>query len=341
MESGAGVTEYGVVPEFGGGRALRGEVLSTPTYAMNFMAKKSYKGPRMEPAVMRMSFDVDADVKYLDLSQCASILNRRFYKQGIQWAVARITFVDTTGLANGTVNVQKIPTTWVAANSWKKSEAAWDQMNEKAMEFAEGVKPRYYDYKIHMDQTHVASGFANNLLPVGITTATAGEWLASEFVIPDEGANTVQSFYVHMTGADNANGKGLVVGYERSRALPFDPDPRTFADLSENWISQVFNQGTLQTSEVLDDLEDTNDGLPYYDNYIGGATLDQNEIVDEVVFRGTAQRPAPGSRLSIGGFTAPCGLIRINQLAGATLRMYVDLVPGSHRGYLCEKMGDM
>lgn len=296
----------------------------------------------MDPATMRMSFDVDSDVKYLDLSQCASILNRRAYKQGIQWAVARITFVDTTGLANGTVNVQKIPTTWVAANSWKKSEAAWDRMNQHAMEFAEGVKPRYYDYKIHMDQSHVAGGFAQNLLPVGIAPGTQGEWLASEFVIPDEGANTVQSFRVHMMGADNANGKGLVQGYQLSRALPFSPDPVTFTTLSENWISQVFNQGTLQTSEVLDDLEDTNDAPPYtYPNYIGSSAFPQNEIVDEVVFRNTAQRPAPGSRLSIGGFTAPCGLIRIDQLAGATLRMYVDLVPGSHRGYLCESMEDM
>lgn len=295
----------------------------------------------MDPAVMRMSFDIEADVKYLDVSQCASILNRRFYNQGIQWAIARITFVDTLGIANGTVNVQKIPTTWVAANAWKKSEAAWDRMNDNAMEFTPGVKPRYYDYKIHMDQTHVASGFATNLLPVGITPATAGEWQASKFVIPDEGTNTVTTYKVHMMGDDNVNGKGLVKGYALSRALPYDPDPRTFADLSENWISQVFNQGTLQTSEVLDDLEITNDGLPYDDSYIGGAMFPLNEIVDEVVFRNTADRPAPGSRLSIGGFTAPCGLIRIDQLAGATLRMYVDLVPGSHRGYLCEKMGDM
>lgn len=305
------------------------------------MAKKRYKGPRMDPAVMRMSFDMIGDVHYLDLSQCASILNRRFYKQGIQWAVARITFVDTLGTANGTVNVQKLPTSWVVGNAWKKGQAVWDQMNEHAMEFAEGVKPRYYDYKIHMDTSHVAGGFASNLLPVNVTPATAGEWLASEYVIPDEGTNTVTSFNVKMTGGDDGNAKGLVTGYALSRALPFDPDPRTFGNLSENWMSQVFNQGTLQTSEVLDDLEATNDGLPYDENYWGGGALPYNEIVDEVVFRNTAQRPAPGSRLSIGGFTAPCGLIRIDQLAGSNIRMYVDLVPGTHRGYLCEPMGDM
>ena len=214
-------------------------------------------------------------------------------------------------------------------------------MNEHAMEFAEGVKPRYYDYKIHMDTSHVAGGFASNLLPSGVTPALAGEWLPSEYVIPNEGTNTVTTFQVKMTGGDDVSAKGLVQGYALSRALPFDPDPRTFGDLSENWMSQVFNQGTLQTSEVLDDLEATNDGLPYDNDYIGSAANPVNEIVDEVVFRNTAQRPSPGSRLSISGFTAPCGLIRIDQLAGSNIRMYVDLVPGSHRGYLCEKMEAM
>jgi uncharacterized protein YceK len=305
------------------------------------MAKKNYKGPKMEPAVMRMSFDVDPDVKYLDLSQCASILNRRFYKQGIQWAVAGITFVDQAGTANGAVTVSKLPTSWVVGQAWKKGADAWHKMNDIAMQEAEGVKPKYYDYKIHFDQTHVASNFNTNLLPLNITTATAGEWLASQYVIPNEGTNTVTTYDVHMIGNDNANGKGLIKGYALSRALPFDPDPRTFSNLNDNWISQVFNQGTLQTSEVLDDLESTNDALPYDDSYYGGDALPYDEEVDEIVFRGTAQRPVPGSRLRIGGFTAPCGLIRINQLSGVTLRMYVDLVPGTHRGYLCESMEDM
>ena len=304
------------------------------------MASKRTKGPRMDPAVMRLSFNVDSDIKYLDLSQCASIVNRRFYQQGIQWAVARITFVDTTGTANGTVNIQKLPTSWVAGQSWKKGKAVWDMMNQKAMKLAEGVKPRYYDYKVHMDTSHVAGGFAQNLIPIRGAPAGGfypqGEWMASQYVIPNEGTNTVTTFDVKMSGNDDANAKGLVKGYGLSRALPFDPDPRTFADLSENWLSQVFNEGTLQTSEVLDDLEEQNDALPYNDAY-----AQDNEVVDEIVFRNTAQRPVPGSRLSIGGFTAPCGLIRIDQLAGATLRMYIDLVPGTHRGYLCQPMEDM
>lgn len=307
------------------------------------MANKSYKGPKMEPAVLRMSFDVDSDIKYLDLSQCASILNRRFYKQGIQWAVAGITFVDTTGAANGTVTVEKLPTSWTIGQSWKKSNDAWNQMNDEAMEFAEGVKPRYYDYKIHFDQTHRASNFNTNLLPLGFNNTQVGEWLPSRFVIPDEGTNNVTTFDVHMIGDDNANGKGLVKGYAMSRALVFSPDPRT-PDISSNWISQVFNQGTLQTSEVLNDLEGTNDVPPYDDEYLGAGVLPTSgvgELVDEVVFRGTSDRPVPGSRLRVGGFTAPCGLVRIDQLTGATLRMYVDLVPGTHRGYLCESMEDM
>lgn len=307
------------------------------------MAKKSYKGPKMEPAVLRMSFDLNADIQYLDLSQCASILNRRFYKQGIQWAVAGITFVDTDGTANGNITVETLPTSWVVGQSWKKSKDAWDRMNDEAMEFAEGVKPRYYDYKIHFDQTHRATNFANNILPRGFNNTQVGEWLPSRFVIPAEGTNTVTTFDVHMIDDDNANGKGLIKGYSMSRALVFSPDPRT-PDISSNWISQVFNQGTLQTSEVLNDLEGTNDMPPYDDDYLGAGTIPSlgvGTLVDEIIFRGTAQRPTPGSRARIGGFTAPCGLLRIDQLAGSNIRMYVDLVPGTHRGYLCESMEDM
>lgn len=292
---------------------------------------------------MRMSFDVASDVKYLDLSQCASILNRRFYKQGIQWAVAGLTFVDSGGTANGTVTIDKLPTTWTVANAWKKSKDAWNDMNEMAMEFAEGVKPKYYDYKVHFDQTHVASNFNANLLPLGFNNTQVGEWLPAEFVIPDQGTTNVTGFNVHMIGDDNANGKGLIKGYALSRALVFNPDPRT-PDISSNWISQVFNQGTNQTARVLDDLESQNDAPPYDDEYLGAGVLPTSgdgERVDEIVFRNTADRPVPGSRLRVGGFTAPCGLIRINQLSGTTLRMYVDLVPGTHRGYLCEPMEDM
>ncbi len=127
---------------------------------------------KMQPAVMRMTFDLPGDVYYLDISQCASILNRRFYRQGLNWAVAGITFVDETGGASGTVEVTKMHNTWVTSNAWEKSMRLWDRMNKEfALDMNPSVKPRYYDFKVHFDTSHVAGGFSQNIRPRGYTAA--------------------------------------------------------------------------------------------------------------------------------------------------------------------------
>ena len=50
---------------------------------------------KIEPAVTTLSFAIGTgtsgnESSYIDLSQCASLVNRRFYRQGINWAVAGI-----------------------------------------------------------------------------------------------------------------------------------------------------------------------------------------------------------------------------------------------------------
>jgi len=300
--------------------------------------------PKMQPAVMRMTFNVPADVHYLDLSQCASILNRRFYRQGLNWAVAGITFVDEDGGAAGKVSVDKLHNTWVTSNAWEKGLRVWNKMNQEfALDMNPSVKPRYYDFKVHMDTSHVAGGFAQNLIPRGYTTAQIGEWIASEVVVPQAaGGGAVNTYHVKMNGATDANAKGIIEGYQDGRSVPNSPDPDVPANLSINWMSAVFNEGTLQTAAVLQDIEDQNDETPYdLDRYPGAGILPGApftlEAVDTVVFSGTTV----SSRNRVGGFNAPCGLIRINHLAGNDLTMYLDLVPGDHRGYLCQKMTEM
>lgn len=297
--------------------------------------------PKMQPAVLRMAFDVSSDIHYLDLSQCASILNRRFYRQGLNWAVAGITFVDEAGGASGTISVEKLPNTWVTSNAWEKTMRLWNKMNKEAMEEAPSIKPRYYDFKIHFDTSHLAGSFAQNLRPRGFSTAQIGEWIGSQVVIPATDSSGVATYDLFMIGDNTAAGKGMIKGYQDSRSVPNSPDPLVPADASLNWMTAVFNEGTLQKNAVIGDLEDQNDETPYdLYNYPGGDTLPTvgtGEMVDTVHFTGTTV----SSRNRVGGFNAPCGLIRIDQLAGTTIRMYVDLVPGDHKGYLCQKMTEM
>ena len=85
---------------------------------------------------------------YLDLSQVASLVNRRFYRQGINWAVAGFKFIGATGLA-GEISITKLPNTWVLANSWEKSMRTWMKMNREALAETESVRPKFLDFKIY------------------------------------------------------------------------------------------------------------------------------------------------------------------------------------------------
>ena len=158
------------------------------------------KGRRkIEPAVKTMIFStpvIDAGGSsefYIDLSQSASLLNRRFYRQGINWAVSSIKAL-TTGFIGG-IQVQKLPETWIMSNAWMKGFKAWQKMNDEALEESESVRPRFLDFKIFADAQHHLTGSANNLLPSTFSqppgaplvnsVATPGEWEMSKYQIPD------------------------------------------------------------------------------------------------------------------------------------------------------------
>ena len=101
------------------------------------MSKRS----KIEPAVLTFTLatpGTTAGTHYVDLSQIASLVNRRFYRQGINWAVAGFKFSSTRA---GKVNVYKLPNTWVMSNAWEKAFRAWQRMNNEALQEADKDKP--------------------------------------------------------------------------------------------------------------------------------------------------------------------------------------------------------
>ena len=153
---------------------------------------KSRRGKKMQPAVQTILVNTPTVAPgatgsfTCDLSQLASLVNRRFYRQGLNWAVAGFK-IFTTG--QGSVTVKKLPNTWVMSNAWEKSFRAWQKMNNDALAEAESVRPKFLDFKVYADATHHADGFGANLLPLDgqlpiAQTYTSGEWFPSKFVIP-------------------------------------------------------------------------------------------------------------------------------------------------------------
>ncbi|AXH78646.1 MAG: hypothetical protein [Circular genetic element sp.] len=341
------------------------------------MAKRNYlkrSQKNMQPAVQTLTFTgltvsgLGGRVDHIDLSQVASLVNRRFYRQGINWAVAGFKFTATGG--TGSIQINKLPNTWVMSNSWEKSMRTWTKMNDAALAETESVRPRFLDFKIYADENHHNAGYGANLLPVSGAGVPfqPGEWVSSKAVVPFGPAspgNTAEFEFIatgaNFPGASAATGLNAVScieGYAASRGLPYSPDPNTPADADdadgstpENWMAAVFNEGTDQTSEVIEDmLFDNNqapypfegDGLSFDTMYPNGANqgtglqIHDVELVSGTTIGGT-------TRLKGGNF--PCGLIQIvtvnssEQAINFTLQL--DLVPGHHRGYLCEPMTEM
>ena len=337
------------------------------------MAKRNYskrKSSKIEPAVQTLTFVTPSTTAgatgshTIDLSQVASLINRRFYRQGINWAVAGFKIF---GAAPGAIAIQKLPNTWVLSNSWEKSMRSWQRMNREATDETPSVRPRFLDFKIYADRLHHVAGYGANLLPrdSALNAAVAGEWEPSKIVVPDTtspagGVNNFELIAVGASyqggGASGLNAVSMIEGYAASRGLPdvLDPNaPDDAADVNgvtpENWMQALFNEGTNQDDQVMADMITENNIAPYpFENdgvhvdtmYPGGAnqmpalqTHDQASITNTTI----------GGTTMLKGGNFPCGLVRIQHVPQETsnLVIQVDLIPGNHRGYLCEPMTEM
>jgi hypothetical protein len=342
------------------------------------MAYKKSKGnqrtSKIEPSVQTMLLSVDIPTgttvnSYCDLSQIASLANRRFYRQGINWAVAGFKVFNVSGIS-GLITVEKLPNTWVMSNAWEKSMRTWMKMNNEALAETESVRPRFLDFKIYADASHHNAGYASNLLPGTLAAlATAGEWESSKLVMPLTGTpgSSTEFEFVAVganypgAGASGSNAVSLIEGYAASRGLPNILDPNTPDDASdaagatpENWMVATFNEGITQDANVVADMIDQNNIAPYpFENdgvngdtmYPGGANqLVGLQLHDTEYF--TSTTISNTVRLKGGNF--PCGLIKFGLTDSspvgpgvARFTILVDLIPGSHRGYLCEPMTEM
>ena len=153
------------------------------------MARKRKSMQRkLEPAVQTMAFSAPTGDSTIDLSRCASLVNRRFYRQGINWVVSGFRIYKATPTTTGAtgVTIFKLPNTWVLGNAWEKAFRHWQDLNKKAVDAGESLPGRFTDFKVYMDTIHHGVG-AVSLLPRDSNgvAATEGEWEYSKIVYPN------------------------------------------------------------------------------------------------------------------------------------------------------------
>lgn len=322
---------------------------------------------KLQPAVMTLTFKPgDKAESYYDISLAASLANRRFYRQGLNWAVAAMTVqARTATLQTGGIRTEILPTTWVTSNAWHKAFAMWNKQQSETMDDAgaESTRAKFADFKIFMDSAHVnafytagGSSTVSNLnlvneIPVdgGYVQFLTGEWEASQIVIPNLIADASGSevdpyeYYLHMVGsnagATPGRSRGIIDGYANSRSYPQSPDPvSSGVSTPANWMQQMFDVGN-DDAEILANVVDKNDDLPYNQiEYPGGEGNASNLQIHSQHY---LTSNSLGNRIDIRGTNVPCGLIKLSNDTGSDLEFQIHLVPGNHRGYLAEPMQDM
>lgn len=322
-------------------------------------SRRSNGMKKLQPAVMQMELQIPTGVSYIDLSLCASILNRRGYKQeNLSWAVSSFEFLGNAA-SSGTVALAKLPETWVYDNAYQKSRALWHKMNDQVLDEEPSIQGKWHDFKIYLDDNMRQQTIQDALNPTGkILTPrdidgnfTAGdfagavsprtEWQYSQLTIPnDGGAGVAVDYHLHAVGPNTVSSKGLIAGYARSRSRPQAQDPNV--PTTESWMTDLFDVGD-NLEELRDIIVEDNDRAPYPispeqtsgDFYPGGsAELPTAQIHGFCQFSATTV--SAKNRIQGGMFQN--GLILISNSTDGVVNCLVHMIPGSNRGYLCEAM---
>lgn len=322
--------------------------------------KVSRRSRKRQPAVLQMNFLAPAGDSYIDLALAASIANRRGYKQqDMTWGVAQFELFGAPA-ASGSLVIEKLPETWVFENAYKKTKALWTEMNDQVLDQEESIRGKYADFKILMDADHGAATIQDNANPAGTiltpvqVVAGANQWTLADFAggappadwnysqltIPnDPVSGATANYYIHAVGANTAASKGMIAGYELSRARVQNPDPNV--PTSQGWMTDLFDVGE-QLDELRDVIEDDNDRPPYANPssgstaYYPGGSQEQPVLQTHSFCNFTTTTVS--SKNTIMGGLFQNGLLKVNNNTGGLVTIIVHLMPGSHRGYFCEEM---
>jgi hypothetical protein len=307
---------------------------------------------KIEPAVTTLNYDIDYSQvgvdNYISISRDLSNLNRRLYRQGMQYAIAGITVSDDVGSTRDIeINVSTAGNTWIVHNAWKKGQALWMEMQKNVLDSNPSVAGKWRDYKVLMTEEMAFSNTARALTGSMSAWPAGQEWTRSLYVVPQHEVDAAgqplpaEEWYACLIGPDDPAQKifSLVKAYEESRATVQQVAPNVPGTLPNSFYLKLQDDGS-QDPELATVIIDENDQPPYATAYPGGEAFGVKGAMTRVG-RGTLNSNAP--TLQMPGFTAECGFIYLNAKSATdvtgNVRVQVHLVPGEYKGVLAVPMG--
>lgn len=324
---------------------------------------KSYKKPqskrmkvsKIEPAVLSLNYEIPTSTvgvaSFIDLASDLSNLNRRLYRQGMQFAVGGVTFTeDLVNIDRGLdISLFTAGNTWVTQNAWKKGQALWMKMQQEVLKSNPSVAGKWRDFKTLLTEDMAFGNTRRAVDGLAAPWPVGQEWVRSIFVLPQHDVDAAgkplpaEEWTSCLVGPDDIASKrfSLVKAYEDSRATVNQNVPNVPVALPTSFYLQLQDDGS-QDPELAVVIERENDEPPYAmgaGEYPGGSAFGATGALTRVG-RGVMNNFTP--TLSMPGFTAECGLIKIAALTStgtANVRMTVHLIPGEYKGVLAVPMG--
>jgi len=302
----------------------------------------------MQPAQTVLSYEVPNGASYIDIAEGLSQVNRRAYRQGMEYAVGKVTFAytaDPGSILNVSLTCSTAGNTWVVHNAWRKAYAHWIAQQRRARRLiGQSAKPTWEDFKVYLDDAHRAGTSDAVIAGDGVPVGT-GEWDYSRLIWEADDAS-IDEVYLHLIGGDvSTTDWGLILGYQNSRATVQPEDPDLPAEYSINMYTKLAQDQDAAVDEVAQNMEDENDEPPYdQDDYPGNDTNSDAPWPQDLAIASTSVPLGV-----VPGFVAQCGLIRMylgarNVVGGGTgtapaTLVLVHLVPGNYKGVAALPMG--
>lgn len=302
---------------------------------------------KIQPAQRTLRYVLPYGTSYIDIAKSLSAVNRRAYRQGMQYAVSGFEFEfagDTSAVSTVHVGVYTAGSTWVVHNAWKKAQAHWlAQQREVRDAIGQSAKPKFEDFKVYLDDAH-RTGTSNSVLAGDAGAVQTGDWDYSKLVYVDTGG-TDREPVMHLIGPDVSNTDvGLILNYQESRATVQSTDPELPAEYSTNIYAIMNADENLASSAVANNMEDENDAPPYdFDDYPGSDANSDSPWLQQFAVASVGAPHAQGD-----GFVAQCGLVKFELAAAAAngsdvgsgaVNLLVHIAPGNYKGVMAEPMG--
>ena len=269
----------------------------------------------------------------VDIAQCLSVINRRMYRQGMNYFVESIQYISQAGSIGA---VYTAPDTWVTHNAWKKGYETWRTMqNEYGDGMGASIKGKWADFKVLLDDEGL-----NFVTPLdgNADAYLLGEWIYSNFVYDDAGTTRSPAIALIGSSTDDTH-IGLIEAYGDARNFVSSNsgEPIGPSEITTGFYAQFHGVGDID-DELGTDLISDNDLPPYdLDDYPGGAANGDYPII--VALTSTSSEYPKDS---VGGFPAPCGLLKLQQaqISGtAAASFLISIGVGPYKGVMASKMG--